>query len=116
MINKNVESQFHNNIFSVLIGMLIGGTAGAVTMLLMAPQSGRRTRVQIRAKGNELRDRATEIVEDAVAQARLDGSKLVRDGRRKANKMLHQGQGLVAEKIEDVTDAVKAGKKAIQGS
>ncbi|MEP7133877.1 MAG: YtxH domain-containing protein [Chloroflexota bacterium] len=116
MTNKNVEPQYRNNIFSVLVGTLIGGLAGALTMLLLAPQSGKRTRVQIQAKGIELRDRAAEIVEDAVAQARLDGNKLVRDGRRKANKMLHQGQELVAEKIEDVTDAVKAGKKAIQGA
>ena len=55
-------------------------------------------------------------MEDAVSQARLDGNKIARDGRRKANKLLHQGQELVAEQVEYVTDAVKAGKKAIQSS
>jgi len=115
MINDNLEySHPTNNILNVLVGMLIGGLAGAVTMLLLAPQSGKRTRIQIQEKGIELRDRATGIVEDAVSQARLEGNKLARDGRRTANKLLHQGQDLVADQIEQVTDAVKAGKKAIQ--
>jgi gas vesicle protein len=117
MINDNLEnSRPTNSILNVLVGMLIGGLAGAVTMLLLAPQSGKRTRIQIQKKSIELRDRATEIVEDAVSQARLDSNKLVRNGRRTANKLLHQGQELVAEQVEHVTDAVKAGKKAIQSS
>lgn len=117
MINENLEYKHStNSVLNVLVGVLIGGLAGAVTMLLVAPQSGKRTRVQIREKGIELRDRATGIVEDAVAQARLNGNKLARDGRRKANELLHQGQNLVAEQVEYVSDAVKAGKKAIKSS
>ena len=117
MIDKNQEYKHStNNILNVLVGTLVGGLAGAVTMLLLAPQSGKRTRIQIQEKGIELRDRATGIVEDAVAQVRLNGNKIARDGRRKANELLHQGQNLVAEQVEYVTDAVKAGKKAIQNS
>lgn len=117
MINENLEYKYPtNNVVNVLVGVLVGGLAGAVTMLLLAPQSGKRTRIQIREKGIELRDQATGIVEDAVAQVRLNGNKLARDGRRKANELLHQGQELVAEQVEHVTDAVKAGKKAIQSS
>ena len=117
MIHENQEPKLHsNNVLAVLAGMLIGSLAGAVTMLLLAPQSGKRTRIQIQEKGIELRDRATGIVEEAVAQARLDGNKLARDGRRKANELLHQGQNLVTEQVENVTDVVKAGKKAIQGA
>jgi gas vesicle protein len=117
MINDNLEySRPTNSILNVLVGMLIGGLAGAVTMLLLAPQSGKRTRIQIQEKSIELRDRATGMVEGAVAQVRLDGNKIVRDGRRKANELLHQGQGLVVDQLEHVSDAVKAGKKAIQSS
>ena len=64
----------------------------------------------------ELRDRAIGMVDDAVAQVRLDANKVARDGRRKANHLLHQGQSLVADQLEYVSDAVKAGKKAIQHS
>jgi gas vesicle protein len=116
MVTKNQELEYHNNILGVLAGTLIGAVAGAITMLLLAPQSGKKTRIQIQEKGIELRDQATGIVEEAVAQARLDGNKLARDGRRKANELLHQGQSLVAEQVENITDAVKAGKKAIQSS
>jgi gas vesicle protein len=115
MVNKNQELETPtSNIFGVLAGLLIGSLAGAVTMLLLAPQSGKRTRRQIQQKGIELRHRTTEMMEDAVAQAHLDGNKIARDGRRKAKELLHQGQDLVAEQIEYVSDAVKAGKKAIQ--
>jgi gas vesicle protein len=116
MTNKSQELVYHTNIAGVLAGMVIGSLAGAVTMLLLAPQSGKRTRIQIQEAGVELRDRAAGIVEDTVAQVRLDSNKIARDSRRKANKLLHQGQELVADQIEHVTDAVKAGKKAIQSS
>jgi len=117
MSDKNQEPEYHTrNIFSVVVSLLIGCLAGAVTMLLLAPQSGKRTRIQIQEKGAELRDRATGMVENAVTQARLDGNKLTRDGRRKAKELLHQGQDLVAEQLEHISDAAKAGKKAIQSS
>lgn len=116
MVNKNQELTYSTDVLGILAGMLIGGLAGAVTMLLLAPQSGKRTRIQIQEKSIELRDRATGIMEDALAKVRLDGNKIARDGRRKANELLHQGQSLVAEQVEHVTGAVKAGKKAIQGS
>jgi gas vesicle protein len=116
MIHKNQELEYHTDILGILAGVLVGGLAGAVTMLLLAPQSGKRTRIQIQEKSIELRDRATGIVEGAMAQARLDGNKFARDGRRRANELLHQGQDLVADQLEHVSDAVKAGKKAIQGS
>ena len=117
MINENQNHDHRtSNVFGILAAMLIGGLAGAVTMLLLAPQSGEDTRMQIQEKGIELRDRTTGMVEDAMAQMRLDGNKIARDGRRKANELLHQGQDLIAEQMEHVSDAVKAGKKAIQSS
>jgi len=51
-----------------------------------------------------------------MAQARADGNKLARDGRRKAKDLIHQGQAMVADQLEHVADTVQAGKKAIQTS
>ena len=117
MINENQEYKHpENNMLSVLLGMLVGALAGAVTMLLMAPQSGQETRMQIREKGIELRDRTTEIVEDVMAQVRLDMNKFNADGRQKADELLQQGQGLVVEQLDHVSEAALAGKKAIQSS
>jgi gas vesicle protein len=65
-----------NNTLRVLGGLLIGALAGAVAMLLLAPQSGKDTRTQIQKKGIELRDRTTEMVEDTWAQVRSNPDKV----------------------------------------
>ncbi len=118
MTTTNQELKYHhnNNLLGVFAGMLVGGLAGAVTMLLMAPQSGEATRMQIQEKGIELRDRTTEMVEDAMTQIRLDRKKITMSGRQKAKELLEQGQALVVEQLEHVSDAAQAGKKAIQNA
>jgi gas vesicle protein len=119
MLNENQQPVIvyrKSNVLGVLVGMLVGGLAGAVTMLLMAPQSGVETRMQIQEKGIELRDRTSEIVEDVMAQVRLDMNKFNADGRQKASELLEQGQSLVVEQLDHVSEAALAGKKAIQNS
>ena len=116
MIHENQEPEYHNNILGIIAGILVGSLAGALTMLLLAPQSGKRTRMQIQEKGIELRDRTTDIVEDAMAQVRLRRDKFTMGGRQKAKELLHQGQALVVEQLEHVSEAAQAGKKAIQQS
>lgn len=114
MINENQELRYHNNIFGILAGTLVGALAGAVTMLLLAPQSGRDTRNLIQKKGIELRDRTTEMVEDTMAQVRTSANNLTLGGRKKMKELKKQGQTLVAEQLDHVSDAAKAGKKAIK--
>jgi gas vesicle protein len=117
MINESQELKYHNNnIFGVLMGALVGGLVGAVTMLLLAPQSGKDTRIQIQRKGIELRDRTSEMVEDTMAQVRLNANKITMGGREKIKELKHQGQELVVEQLDHVSEAAQAGKKAIQGS
>jgi gas vesicle protein len=117
MINENLEYKHPaNNVLNVLMGMLVGGLAGAVTMLLLAPQSGKDTRTLLQEKGIELRDRTTGIVEDAMAQVRLNAKKLTADGREKIKELKAQGQELAVEQLDRVSDAAKAGKKAIKSA
>ena len=52
-----------------VMGFLLGGLAGAVTALLLAPQSGEETRAQIRQKGGELQGKAEEVLSEARARA-----------------------------------------------
>lgn len=115
MVHENQEFK-QNNILGVIAGILVGSLAGALTMLLLAPQSGEDTRAQIKDKSIELRDRTTEMVEDAMAQVRASRDKLTMGGREKAKELLHQGQALVVEQLEHVSEAAQAGKKAIQSS
>jgi gas vesicle protein len=114
--NEETEYQQSNNILAVLISLLVGGLAGAVTMLLIAPQSGEKTRKQIRKKSIELRDQTTGMVKDVIEQVNSDTKKFTKDGRHKAKELMQQGQALVVEQLEHVSDAAKAGKKAIQSS
>ena len=116
MINDNQIPRYHNNTLSVLTGMLIGSLAGALTMLLLAPQSGEETRLQIQEKAIELRDRTNVLVEDTMAQVRSSTNKITVVGREKMNELKQQGQGLAIEQLDHVSDAALAGKKAIQNS
>ena len=117
MVNENQVPEYHNNnILGVFIGLLVGALAGAITMLLLAPQSGEDTRMQIRERGIELRDQTTGMMDDAVAQMRLNRNKITMGSRQKAQELLHQGQALVVEQLDHVSEAAQAGKKAIQSS
>lgn len=54
---------------SFLAGLFIGGVVGAGVALLLAPQSGEETRLQIRDKSFELKDGATESLTEAGHRA-----------------------------------------------
>jgi len=111
----NNENEYRDNhILCAMGGLLIGSLAGALTMLLLAPQSGEKTRMQIQDKSIELRNQANEVYEDVMKQVKADGKKFSKDGRKKAKELFHNGQELVIEQLEHVSQAAKAGKKAIQ--
>lgn len=77
MIHENQEYRYPtNHALNVLVGMLIGSVAGAVAMLLLAPQSGKDTRTHIQKKGIELRDRTTEMVENTLVRVRSNPNKI----------------------------------------
>lgn len=116
MLHNNQELPYHsNNAFGIFMGLLIGGLAGAATMLLLAPQSGKDTRLQIQKKGIELRDQTSKMFEDTLAQVRADVDRISVGGRKKAEELLQQGQALVVEQLDHVSEAAQAGKKAIKG-
>lgn len=106
----------NNTVLGVLAGLLVGGLAGAVTMLLLAPQSGQKTRKLIEDKSIELRDMTTDLVEDTVSQVRSKANKFMATGRKNFKELKHQGQELALEQLAHVSEAVKAGKNAVQNS
>lgn len=117
MTNYNQVPEYQgSSMGSVLAGLLIGAAAGAAAMLLLAPQSGKATRMQIKEKGIELRDRTTGMVDDAMSQVRAGTSTLMADGRRKAEAIKEQGQELLAEQLDRVSAAAQASKKAVQSA
>jgi gas vesicle protein len=110
MNNENYEYRYlANSILGVLAGILVGGLAGAVTMLLLAPQSGKDTRRQIKEKSIELRDRTSEMMEDTMAQVRTNTNKFTMGVK-------DYGKEMAVEQLDNVSEAAQAGKKAIQNS
>ena len=102
-----------------LVGFIVGGLTGAVVSLLFAPQSGEETRALIRDKSIELRDRAAETAEDALAraeaaaaEARVRAEELAKQARMRAEELARE----VRTRGEGALDAVrKSGAKKSGG-
>jgi len=99
-----------------LLGALLGGLVGAGAMLLMAPQSGQRTRNQIRDKSLELREQTVAGIEDAVAHTKAKAGQITADVKEKAAELQQRGQKIVRDQKERWSPVVEAGQKAVQGN
>lgn len=87
-----------------LIGFVVGGLTGAITALMLAPQSGEDTRTLIKEKSIELRDKAAESVEEAYVQAekaaieaRTRFDELAKTTKQRAEEVQHRGKILLEE-------------------
>ena len=84
--DRILEEQMDNTEYREALGFLLGLTVGAVigtaTALLLAPQSGARTRRQIVRKAEEWTDSAGESLEDARDEARELADRAARGGAR----------------------------------
>lgn len=112
MLTEKLQNHASKTNLDVFTGVLLGGLAGAGAMLLLAPQSGARTRFKIQQKSLELRDQTSASLEAGLSKVWLAKQKLTRAGRRKTQQLLHLGQAQVAEKLDDISTAAKAWKKA----
>jgi gas vesicle protein len=104
-----------NHVKGFLGGMMVGGLTGAVTMLLVAPQSGKRTRAKIQQRSIELRDQATDTLDDVVAQTRDKARQIRRSVNDQAEAIRQRAQGMVDEQKERLSSVVDAGGMAVQG-
>jgi gas vesicle protein len=113
----NPMSDFGPMIGVFAAGVLIGGLAGALTMLLVAPQSGERTRRQIRRKALELREQvadnaeeAREKAEESLEEALERVRKVRKEALNRVDDAQQRGQEMIDQQRERVKDAVEAGK------
>ena len=110
------KSKFTNNPLRLLLGLLIGGLAGVVTMLLFAPQSGKETRDQIEEKTIELRDQTSKNVKKALAQVRSGTVQIKSEVQEKASELKQQGQDKLVEQLDRVSAALDTGKTAVEAA
>ncbi len=76
-------------------GFLIGALVGAAVTFLLAPHSGEETRMLIRDKGVELKDRADELSGDA---------------RVKVKEAVGEGKTAATKKKEELLSHLEAGQ------
>ena len=119
-MNTNSQEFEHKeqsgNAISVLIGMIIGGLAGALTVLLFPPQAGEKTRAELQDGALKLRDRTATTVKDTMTQVKSKANQIKVEMQIKAQDLGHQGQDLLVRQLDNVSHAAEAGKKAIEGS
>jgi len=97
-----------------LAGLLAGGLTGAGAMLLLAPQSGKKTRAQIQQNSIELRDQTVKTVEGAVAQARGRARQITDDVHEQAGELQQRGQDVLDEQRDHLSKTLKDAGKAVE--
>lgn len=113
--NHNEEYDISNGL-SFLVGLLFGALGGAATTLLLAPQSGKKTRRQIRRKGRDLRQQTTDTIEDGVSQARARAQDVKTNIHERSEALQQRGQDALDDGQERFATAVDAGKSVVTGS
>ena len=115
----------------LVIGLVAGGTIGAILALLYAPKSGKELRADIKEKADGLMDGAEEYMHaakskagDIVSEAKKRSDQLITDAKRKADSLLEdadkiisdarQKAGPIVEEGARVKNAVKAGVDAFK--
>ena len=88
-------------------GILLGALAGAVAMLLLAPQSGKKTRRQIRRKGKALRKQTAGTIEDGVAQVRATAHDVTGSIHEQTEALQQRGQDILEAGKEHLATAVE---------
>ena len=100
-MNENNNEENGNGLTSFLAGLmffaglLVGGLAGTGTTLLLAPQSGKKTRRQIQRKGRDLRVQTADMIEDRAMQVRDKASQVGSAIREQAQDVQQWGKELV---------------------
>ncbi len=113
-----MSDQCHENSSSqlggFLAGLLAGGLAGAGTMLLLAPQSGKKTRADIQQKGTEVRDQVVKSVNDASKQIRKKARQVSDDVQEQAGNLQQRGQDAIDEQRDHLGQTLKDMGKAVR--
>jgi gas vesicle protein len=114
MENNIEEPTYGNNSKNFLLGFLLGSLAGAVTMLLFAPQSGKQTRAQIEQESIQLRDRTTKNIGKVFKQVRSETNRITAEVQEKAEELKQLGQDKLVKQLDRMSAALDTEKPAVE--
>lgn len=122
MKNNNRKSKHEVNTLNRFLagllfvaGTLVGGLIGAGAMLLMAPQSGKKTRKQLWQRGQDMREQTSDTIEDGMKQVRTKAHKVSTKIHKQAEELQQRGQDVLDHQKERWAAVVEAGKTAVNG-
>ena len=106
MAYKDDNSSFSKS----FVSFVAGGLIGAGVALLYAPQSGERTRQEIREKAERTIIKAQKI-EDEIKDSL---NQLMEDIRSKVNLLIEEGKDIAEDKKREILEVIEAGKKVLE--
>lgn len=80
-----------------LIGLVLGGLNGAMAMWLLAPRTGKQTRLQLYKGGEKLRNRAIDGMEGMVSEAGDKAHEFTDSVIKGVGDLQHQAEELLKE-------------------
>ena len=105
-----MDNSEYRDVLSFIVGLTLGALVGTSAALLLAPQSGRRTRRQLARRAEELTDTAGEVLEDARDETRRIADRTAKETRKIAGRARDQ-----ADRTSDrLTDAVEKGRERLR--
>lgn len=113
MDNRKEHKKDENSAARFFAGLLIGSLIGGVTMLMVAPQKGKKTRAQILQKSLELRDQTSEVMEDVAAQTAAKARQISRAVNQHAKELERHGQAIYDDQKKFASQIVGAAKTTL---
>lgn len=89
-----------NSLVAVGLALVSGGLLGAAVAMLLAPQSGRQAREQLRGYARRAEENVHELADTAT---------------KTLDQALDTGHKFLKDKQTDFSEAVEAGRAAMQG-
>jgi len=93
-----------------IAGLTIGALIGTVSAILLAPQSGRRTRKQIARKAENW----SEAAADTVGEVREEAGRLVDRTKRDARRLRQEARGRVDTTGERLAEVIEQGRERLR--
>jgi gas vesicle protein len=105
-----------------ILGALIGGAAGAITALLLAPKSGAELRHDIVEKFDDVKENLGENVTKIMNEGKIKADGIISSAKRQAQEILSNAETIFVEakskaantkdSLQDKFDTLKEATKA----